>query len=264
MALTDENSNPEKDRALNFLKEKFKAVGYMRRQNPSKFRAKGPDVYKKGWEVRFVARSDEELQAIRHAIYILGYTVSKTFKRQGRDVQPLYGKEIVGEFKALHAAKTKEREKEQKKSDELRKAREALREERRAARKAKTEAINAERERKKALREAKRAEKAARSKSGKPKAGYPAGGADVHETNRTEGDTRQAKGRPGELTPLQLERRAQKKAREEAKIAKREAREALRAEKRAAREAKKAAKAQAHKGKKDKKNAAETKSGGKE
>lgn len=161
MALHEEKYNRKKAKALNFLKEKFEAIGYLRHHDPEKYKTLGYDVYKKGSEVRFVTRSEDELQAIREAISTLGYTVSKPFLKQGRKVQPIYGSQIASEFYAQHTADYQAKEARRQNKKVSLEARRALMAERRAAREAKHKAREEMREKKRLLTAERRAAKEA-------------------------------------------------------------------------------------------------------
>lgn len=54
--------------------------------------------YKKGYEVRFVAKSQEELATIRAALEMLGFTPGKPYQKVHQFIQPVYGKTAVAMF----------------------------------------------------------------------------------------------------------------------------------------------------------------------
>ena len=157
MSYDNQAIDPDVAEALNFLKEKFVEIGYLRHQDITKYgaqyRAQRHATYKKGSEVRFRTRNEEELQAIRKAIATLGLTVSNTYLHNGKIMQPLYGLEITREFYNLNVAKKKARE-------EKRIARAAEREKKaaiRAKKRAEREALKKERDAQRAARKAQKA-----------------------------------------------------------------------------------------------------------
>lgn len=56
--------------------------------------------YKKGYEVRLVANSRQELRDIRRALKAVDLNAGSHFKKNRQTVQPVYGKEAVGLFKS--------------------------------------------------------------------------------------------------------------------------------------------------------------------
>ncbi len=62
-----------------------KKVGYMR--------------YKKGWEVRLTAKTDEELDWISKLLDDVGLKRGKPFKKGKTSIQPIYGKQAVEWFR---------------------------------------------------------------------------------------------------------------------------------------------------------------------
>jgi hypothetical protein len=84
-----------------FLEELFQRNGYLRIRNPEKWKISGSNNYKKGFEIRFVAKNEKELQDIQASISSIGYKVCKPYLKGGHMVQPLYGKEITLQFQSL-------------------------------------------------------------------------------------------------------------------------------------------------------------------
>lgn len=66
-------------------------------------------TYKKGYEIRFVARSETELKEIRQALRKTGFKPGKSFQKARQIVQPIYGKQQFEHFNLLlqNAAKSK-------------------------------------------------------------------------------------------------------------------------------------------------------------
>ena len=57
--------------------------------------------YVKGYEVRFVAASDEELDLIRNSLFALNYRLNKGFFKRSSYIQPLYNKALTLRYKKL-------------------------------------------------------------------------------------------------------------------------------------------------------------------
>lgn len=99
--------------AMSILKKIFSRGGYLRMRDNRKWKQRGSQDYKKGYEIRFFPDDDQELKLLQRAIISLDLHVSKTFIKQNRVVQPLYGREITEKFKAIRdkarGAKSKKR-----------------------------------------------------------------------------------------------------------------------------------------------------------
>ena len=83
--------------ALRALMRFFERNGYVRSPDPKKQRRFGSD-YKKGYEVRLVADSKAELREIRRLLKEAGFKVARSFEKNYRYVQPVYGQEAVERF----------------------------------------------------------------------------------------------------------------------------------------------------------------------
>jgi hypothetical protein len=90
--------------ALKALARHYLQKGYMRRRNPDRLAQDGPQVYKKGDEIRFVADSLKELAEIRRLLHAAGIKVAAPFRKARQYRQPVYGREAVV---AILAAATK-------------------------------------------------------------------------------------------------------------------------------------------------------------
>lgn len=77
----------------------FERNGYIREANQQR-RELERTKYKKGWEVRLVAYDQLELDLMRGALAIVGFTVSNSFQKHSRFVQPVYGKAAVEWFRS--------------------------------------------------------------------------------------------------------------------------------------------------------------------
>ena len=54
--------------------------------------------YKKGCEVRLVAKTESELMQIQHWLIDVGFKPGKHFRKNSRLIQPIYGKDAVEWF----------------------------------------------------------------------------------------------------------------------------------------------------------------------
>ena len=100
MALKTVHKKIQKPRALRILQEVFLRNGYLRMRDEKKAKSLGSH-YKKGYEVRLVSKDQSELQLLQTAIYSLDYKVNKAFLKNGRMIQPIYGKEFTMTFKKM-------------------------------------------------------------------------------------------------------------------------------------------------------------------
>ncbi len=57
--------------------------------------------YKKGWEVRLLARTEEELGQLRRWLEEAGFRPGRPFPKGRQIAQPVYGREAVARFLAL-------------------------------------------------------------------------------------------------------------------------------------------------------------------
>jgi hypothetical protein len=76
----------------------FERNGYVRQQDAKRLRSEGYDGYKKGDEVRLIAESRRELNALRRALQEAEFTPGKPFEKGKRWCQPIYGREAVSRF----------------------------------------------------------------------------------------------------------------------------------------------------------------------
>jgi hypothetical protein len=54
--------------------------------------------YKKGYEVRIIVKTAEELRRLRACILLAGFKPGSPYKKRKRIVQPIYGKSAVDWF----------------------------------------------------------------------------------------------------------------------------------------------------------------------
>ena len=86
-----------------YLAESFYHRGYIREPKEIRKRMEGQS-YKKGYEVRFVACSDDELAEIRHYLQEAGFELARPYNNGTKRVQPVYGKKNMERFKAIYVA----------------------------------------------------------------------------------------------------------------------------------------------------------------
>ncbi|MEP2348334.1 MAG: hypothetical protein ABJH96_11135, partial [Algoriphagus sp.] len=90
-----------KPMAFNLLKEKFLRNGNLRIKDELLVAKPGSHKSKKGYEVRILAKNEQELEEIQTAISSLDLYVAKTFLKGKQIVQPIYGKEITKKFEKI-------------------------------------------------------------------------------------------------------------------------------------------------------------------
>lgn len=78
----------------------FQRNGYFRIPDKNLRRQKGKD-YKKGYEVRLVANDEKELLEINSLLTKAGFKVGKSFIKNNKFVQPIYGKDAVDKFQSF-------------------------------------------------------------------------------------------------------------------------------------------------------------------
>ncbi|MFD8751530.1 hypothetical protein ACFV0O_11215 [Kitasatospora sp. NPDC059577] len=86
--------------------------GYVRRPDPARRSGEKGHTYKKGWEVRFTARSEAEIAEIRNLVVAAGFAPARPFFKGHQLIQPVYGMAAVQAYLAArqaaeeHAART--------------------------------------------------------------------------------------------------------------------------------------------------------------
>ena len=80
------------------LKFFFERNGYLRAPNAVRKQNEGHDKYKKGYEVRLVARDADELEEIRNLLEAAGFSLAKSHVKARQFIQPIYGKGAVERF----------------------------------------------------------------------------------------------------------------------------------------------------------------------
>lgn len=76
----------------------FDRNGYFRWPNSARREQENHQTYKKGYEVRLVARNQAELQQIRSLLVSAGFSVAKPYSQAKQWVQPVYGRQAVERF----------------------------------------------------------------------------------------------------------------------------------------------------------------------
>lgn len=69
--------------------------GYVRQPNVERRLVDKDQSYKKGWEVRFTARTEEQIEQIRELIVAAGFVPARPFLKGQQFIQPVYGMEAV-------------------------------------------------------------------------------------------------------------------------------------------------------------------------
>ncbi|KJS56440.1 hypothetical protein VM98_07105 [Streptomyces rubellomurinus subsp. indigoferus] len=69
--------------------------GYVRRPDPARRSGEKGHTYKKGWEVRFTARSEAEIAEIRDLVVAAGFAPARPFFKGHQLIQPVYGMAAV-------------------------------------------------------------------------------------------------------------------------------------------------------------------------
>jgi hypothetical protein len=85
-------------RAARALAWYYRRNGYVRRQDAGRLASEGPQQYKKGEEVRLVARTAAELRVVRRLLREAGFKPGRPFLKGRQYRQPVYGREAVARF----------------------------------------------------------------------------------------------------------------------------------------------------------------------
>lgn len=88
------------------LRKAFAQKGYVRYKNEKRSNLEGYDCYKKGYEVRLIARSEAELADLMAALSAFGFRAGRAFLKAKQWVLPLYGRVEVERFLRLVKADT--------------------------------------------------------------------------------------------------------------------------------------------------------------
>jgi hypothetical protein len=69
--------SPTKREVIAELATRFHRNGYLRSQNVERLNKVGAQVYKKGYEIRLMAHSEEELARIQELLQFLGFAIGQ-------------------------------------------------------------------------------------------------------------------------------------------------------------------------------------------
>lgn len=101
MNSTGASKGAQARRAIGRLAQLFHRNGYVRWQNAERLLLDGYMRYKKGDEVRLVAKSRAELKEIRRLLRLAGFKTRRPFSKGRQFRQPIYGRGEVARFLAL-------------------------------------------------------------------------------------------------------------------------------------------------------------------
>ena len=85
-------------RAVRALAWYYRRNGYVRRQDADRLANDGSQQYKKGDEIRLVARTVEELRLVRRLLREAGFRPARPFRKGRQHLQPVYGQQAVARF----------------------------------------------------------------------------------------------------------------------------------------------------------------------
>jgi hypothetical protein len=68
---------------------------YHRRPNPERRERDGHRKYKKGWELRLVATTEQEARKLRQALHVIGIEAGQPFPKARQTIVPVYGRDQV-------------------------------------------------------------------------------------------------------------------------------------------------------------------------
>ncbi|WP_329495169.1 hypothetical protein [Kitasatospora herbaricolor] len=74
--------------------------GYVRQPDLARRSGEQGHTYKKGWEVRFTARTEDEIAEIRGLVVAAGFTPARPFFKGHQLIQPVYGMAVVQAYLA--------------------------------------------------------------------------------------------------------------------------------------------------------------------
>jgi hypothetical protein len=78
--------------------------GYVRQPDLSRRNGEEGRAYKKGWEVRFTARTEQEIAEIRDLVVAAGFAPARPFFKGQQLIQPVYGIAAVQAYLAAREA----------------------------------------------------------------------------------------------------------------------------------------------------------------
>jgi hypothetical protein len=83
----------------------FRRNGYFRVPDKERKENESAQVYKKGYEVRFLAKNREEFNEINRLLKKEGFIRGKHFSKANQTVIPVYGRKAVQKFRQLLSKK---------------------------------------------------------------------------------------------------------------------------------------------------------------
>ncbi len=89
------------DDEIAILARFFRRNGYIRIANKERIIHDGWNKYKKGCEIRLVAKNERELGQIRNSLISAGFKPGRAFVKWNQIVQPIYGREQAERFAKL-------------------------------------------------------------------------------------------------------------------------------------------------------------------
>ncbi|MDH6577134.1 hypothetical protein [Kitasatospora sp. MAP5-34] len=78
--------------------------GYVRQPDLARRNGEDGHTYKKGWEVRFTARNEQEIAEIREVVIAAGFAPARPFFKGHQLIQPVYGIAAVQAYLAAREA----------------------------------------------------------------------------------------------------------------------------------------------------------------
>ena len=83
------------------LAEYLRANSYARVPNEERQEEEGWTWYKKGYELRIVVKTQEDIKRVRRLLNEAGINPGKPFRKSQQWVQPVYGREAVNSLVAI-------------------------------------------------------------------------------------------------------------------------------------------------------------------
>ena len=96
---------PGKEKPEVKLIDYFNRNGCFRIPDKSKIKEQGTQSYKKGYEIRFVLRDDQELKKVKKLLGKAGFKCGKPYSKVSQMVQPVYGKKAQEKFRQFIAGR---------------------------------------------------------------------------------------------------------------------------------------------------------------
>lgn len=83
------------------LAQFFHRNGCMRLPNETRRQEEGPRKYKKGYEIRLVARNEAELEELGRLLQEAGFKLGRPYQKGKQTVQPIYGRQAIERFRQM-------------------------------------------------------------------------------------------------------------------------------------------------------------------